>query len=117
MTIFRSSATFLGLLIAGCSSGGSNLPAEDTAVGKIARSGNFGEISSGLKRFTEARLSQPELLQEEYLKAGFVMSRFRNDAGVACQSFHWKGKATFPVIMLVNICGQDVFANAGQIAP
>ena len=93
------------------------MPDANTPLGKIVRIGNFEDASTALKRFAEARLSKPEQLKTEFLNAGFTHSNFRDDNGAECQSFHWKSRGTiFPTVMLVNICGQNVFVNAGQQA-
>jgi hypothetical protein len=34
-----------------------------------------------------------------------------------CQGFDWADDGDWPVVVLVNICGDEVYANAGQIAP
>jgi len=107
-------ALILGFASAGCSSG---VPAASTPLGKIMRINNFAERSSALRQFVEARLADRAKLQKELTEAGFVESHFQNDQGVDCQSFWWKSTNYFPVVTLVNICGNDVFANAGQQAP
>jgi hypothetical protein len=117
MTIFRFSVALAGLFLAGCGSGVARQPVADTPLGKILRIANFSEAAAALKRFTEARLDQPEAVKAEFLAAGFVASTFRNEQDVECQSFHRKSRDIFPVVTLVNICGREVFANAGQQAP
>ena len=115
MIIFRSSAGAFGLLLAGCSTG-NPLPDEATLLGQVARINNFAEREVALQRFAEARLDRPQALRAELLRAGFKERKFR-EQGVECQGFDWNDEGMFPVVMLVNICGRTVSANAGQIAP
>ena len=117
MTISRFSIAFLGLMLAGCAK---NMPPANTELGRIVRIANYGVAAAKLKLFAEARLNDPNGLRRELERAGFKRSTFRDDEGTACESFHWKGMkwgSVFPSVMLVNLCGKEVFTNAGQIAP
>ncbi|UZK67034.1 hypothetical protein [Sphingomonas sp. M1-B02] len=117
MTIFRCSVVLAGLLAA-CSASRTDPPPDpSTPIGKIFEISNFAERSAALKQFADARLSNRAALQTELRTAGFVESRFRNDTGVECQGFRWTDNGSWPVVVLLNICGEEVFANAGQIAP
>lgn len=116
MTIFRFSA-LLSMLLSACQSGPTNLPDAATPLGQIARVSNFEQRSSALKKFAEANLVNPTRLRAEFAAAGFKSSTFR-DGGRTCQSYDWKSEGMmFPVVMLVNICNGEVFANSGQQAP
>lgn len=116
MTTSRSSGLIVSLLLAACGSA-VNYPDANTPLGGIVRIDNFEQAKAELKRFTEAGLGRPDELRAAFLRAGFVPSRFRDEQGVDCQSFRWESNHIFPITMLVNICGREVFANAGQTAP
>jgi hypothetical protein len=96
----------------------SNLPDGQTPLGKIARIENFADRAEALKRFAETWKGSPQQLDIELRRAGFVSSRYQNENGVRCQRYDWQSQGLiFPEVMLVGICGKEVFANAGQIAP
>ena len=117
MTIFRFSAPLAGL-VAACSASPANpLPDPATPIGKVFAIKNFADRSSALKAFAEARLGNRSSLRTELLAAGFVETRFRDDSGVDCERFQWTDNGFFPVVVLLTICGEQIFANAGQRAP
>ena len=117
MTIFRSSGFIVSLLLTACGSAPNNYPDANTPLGRVVRIDNFEQASAELKRFTEAELERPDELRSAFLAAGFASSRFRNERGVECQSYHWESNDAFPITMLANICGREVVTNAGQTAP
>ncbi len=117
MTIFRFRAAAFAVILSGCQSGVTNLPKVNTELGRIARISNFADRAAELKSFAEDRLRNRAQLRSDFLHAGFRETQFR-EKGTMCQSFNWTSVGEiFPIVMLVNICGDDVFANAGQIAP
>jgi hypothetical protein len=118
MTIFRSSAA-LASLLAACSAGHAGDPPPDpsTPIGKIFGISTFKDRAAALKTYAEKRFSDPKGFRAELLRAGFTESRFRDETGVACQRFDWTDHGAWPVVVLVGICGKEVFTNAGQIAP
>jgi hypothetical protein len=113
MIIFRFSVMLLSLFLASCGS----FPDPSTPLGRIIRINNFAERSKELKRFAEGQLGDSERLKRDFVTAGFVLSRVRNEQGIECERFHWKSEDMFPIVMLVNICGREVFADAGPLAP
>ena len=117
MTIFRAGGVLASILLAACGLAPSNYPDANTALGRIVRIGNFQQAAAELKRFTEAGLGNPAALRAEFLAAGFEPSTYRDEHGATCQSFRWQSNDIFPIVMLANICGREVFTNAGQTAP
>jgi len=117
MTISRFSGLLMSLRATACGSGQNNYPDANTPLGRIVRINDFEQAAAELKSFTERGMRHPDELRAAFLRAGFVPSDFRNERGVDCQSFHWESNDVFPIVMLVNICGHEVFANAGQRAP
>jgi hypothetical protein len=117
MTIFRFSAGLAMLLVAACAK---NMPPHGTELGRIARTGDYANRAAGLKSFTEGRLSHRQQLRRELIGAGFERMFFQDEHGTRCERFDWEGMDwgdAFPSTMFVNICGKEVFANAGQDAP
>jgi hypothetical protein len=105
------------LLLAGCAK---NMPPAGTELGKIARTSSYADRAAELKAFTERRLGNREQLRRQLSEAGFEHSYFRDEQGLKCERFGWQGTNwgdAFPSVMFVNICGNKVFANAGQDAP
>src|SRR5687768_7742298 len=119
MTIFRSSAMVIGLLVAACSvsKAGKPNPGPATPSGKIFQISKFADRAAALKQFAEARLGDRDGLRAQLLAAGFVEGAYRDYKGVDCQGFDWTDDGGWPVVVRVNICGDEVFATAGQIAP
>jgi len=93
------------------------LPDSATALGRIARAGDFSDQSAALKHFAQKGLADRQSLERDFLAARFVKSAYFDENHRACTSYYRKSHDIFPVVMMVNICGKDVFANAGQIAP
>jgi hypothetical protein len=96
-----------------------NMPARDTELGRIARIGDSRTRATELKQFTKRHLRNREDLRRELTQARFQLSTFRDETGKNCERFDWTGQnwgATFPSYMFVNICGNEIFADAGQDA-
>ena len=117
MIIYRSSAVTLLLALGSCGQSEVDFPDAATPLGRIARAGNFSDQSAALKHYAKKGLADRQSLDREFVAAGFVKSAYFDENHRACTSYYRKSRDNFPVVMLVNICGKDVFANAGQIAP
>jgi len=115
MTIFRFSAALLAVVAAACTD---RLPPADTELSRIVKIQDYTEAASQLQHFAEARLTKHAALQQEFEKAGFKRSTYRDGPDqIECERFAFRTKAMFPSVYAVDICADHVFANAGQLAP